>query len=445
MLTMNFWTLPVAILADILVCGVGVATASDSIRVTTSQGRRLCNEETSFKISLLDANGLLKRNGSAVVVVDNFGPQIQYSNCVNFAEANPVTIKGTLHEPGFLRVSVDIPGVSRNVADRPYMYSVPYEHEKISQGVPEPPDFDAFWQKALADMEKRIPIDAKMEEVARRSSERWTMYRVSFATLGRRVNGWLSIPKALGPWPAQVCVPGAGSHTDLEGSADFVRLLVSVFPFEPSADMEENQRRFDALNDELKSRFGVPRYPFAGMDIAPEKYFYYPAVLGAVRAVRWLSKRPEVDRRHIRYHSSSQGGGFGLYLAGLAGDVFEEVRADVPALTDTLGWTKGRSGGWPHPELEWFGGDIQARNKRILGVMPYFDACNFAARARCRMVVVAGLSDWVCPPSAVCAAYNRIVSSEKRLVLVYGGTHNGSTKIATEILEKKESRRETGL
>ena len=404
----------------------------DSIRVNVPEGRRTCGEETTFEILLLDGKGQLKSGGTAQLVIDNFGPQVQYSNRVDFAESNPVTVKGTLHEPGFLRLSVDVPGVSRNLDDRPYMCSVPYEHEKIVQGVPEPEDFDDFWQTSLKRLEAEVPVDATMVEEPKLSTGKWTMYKVSFASLGRRVYGWMSVPKSKARrWPATVSVPGAGSRTKLYGAADQVRLRISVFPFEPSADDRENERRYDALNAELKARYGVPRYPFAGMEVSREEYFYRPAILGAVRAVRWLAERPEVDRRHIRYQGTSQGGGFGLYLAGLAGDVFEEVRVDVPALTDTLGWAKGRAGGWPHPELEWLGGDARARNERIRRVMPYFDGCNFAARATCRMVVVAGLSDWVCPPSAVCAAYNRLTCPEKSLVLAYGGTHHGAGKIAT--------------
>lgn len=410
-------------------------TRADSISVGVPEGRRACGEETTFAISLLDGRGELKKSGSALVVIDNFGPQVQYSNRVDFAEANPLMVKGTLRDPGFLRLRVDIPGVSRNLDDEPYMCSVPYEHEKIVQGVPEPADFDAFWQGALAKLEAEVPLDATMVEEPKRSTERWTMYKVSFASVGRRVNGWLSVPKGKGPWPAHVSVPGAGPYTDLKGAVDRVELRVSVFPFEPSSDRTENNRRFDALNAELKARYGVPRYPFAGMDVSPTEYFYYPVILGAVRAVRWLAERPEVDKRHISYSGGSQGGGFGLYLAGLASEIFEEVRVDVPALTDTLGWTKRRNGGWPHPDLEWFGGDEHARNERILRIMPYFDGCNFAARATCRACVVAGLSDWVCPPSAVCAAYNRMKGKNKRMVLAYGGTHHSASDIATAKIE----------
>lgn len=107
------------------------------------------------------------------------------------------------------------------------------------------------------------------------------------------------------------------------------------------------------------------------------------------------------------------------------------------SLTDTLGWLKGRAGGWPHPELEWFGCDVKARDARIAQVMPYFDGCNFAARAKCPVRIVAGLADWVCPPTAICAAYNRMKGTNKKLVLAYGGTHHSAGRVAVE-QEKRE-------
>lgn len=404
-----------------------------SLHVETPEGRRTCGEETVFRVSYVDAAGRPVNSGTALLTVDNFGPEVQYSNRVDFAVANPVTVKGTLRSPGFLRISVDMPGVSRNLDDFPFMYSVPYEPEKIEQGAPEPLDFDDFWAKAQADLDATTSDDVQMTAEVRKSSSDWTMYRVSFASAGRRVYAWVSFPAKAGPWPATVAVPGAGCSMNLGGgSKDRVKMLISVFPFEPSLDAEENRRRFDALNESCRKKYGVPRYPFAGMDVSPREYFYYPVILGAARAVRWLAARPEVDRARIVYNGSSQGGAFGFYLAALAGEAFSQVVVGVPAITDTLGFLKGRNGGWPHADLEWFGCDEKARDARIAKVMPYFDGCNFAARAKCPVCVVVGLSDWVCPPSAVLSAYNRMTRPDRRIVYAYGGEHQNASQLGWE-------------
>jgi len=413
---------------------------ANALRVETPEGRRICGEETAFRVSYVDGAGNLLNSGSALVTVDNFGPATQYSNRVDFAAANPVIVKGTLKEPGFLRVSVDMPGVSRNLDDFPCMYSVPYEPEKIVQGAPEPSDFDAFWTKARAELDATVPVDAQVREEPKKSSADWTMYRVSVASFGRRVYAWVSIPKAKGPWPAMVTVPGAGcAMSPSQPEKDRIKMLISVFPFEPSLDAAENQRRFDALNAQYREKYGVPRYPFAGMDVSPQAFFYYPVMLGAARMVRWLAARPEVDSTRIRYYGSSQGGAMGLYLSALVGEVFSDAEMQVPALSDTLGCLKGRNGGWPHPDLEWFGCDEKARDARIAKVMPYFDTCNFAARAKCPVTLVVGFSDWVCPPAGILAAYNRMTRPDRRIIYAYGGEHGTAWRIA-EKLKKNDAR-----
>ena len=414
----------------------GVA-CGDSIRVEARRGRRSCGEETIFQVSLLDNSGALKKSGAGTVSLDNFGPKKLWSEPVDFSQGNPRTYRGKLSEPGFLRLTVDVPDVSRDPDGEPCMFSVPYENDRIVPGTPEPSDFDEFWAQTLADAEKE-PLDAQMREEPSRSSEKWTMYRVSFASLGHRLFCWLSIPAGKGPWPAVVVGPGAGAGRPsllMEGDPDRVKMMVTVFPFEPSLDMKENEDRYEVMTADYKKRYGVPRYPFAGMDVSREEYFYRPVMAGTVRAARWLKTRPEVDVSKISYSGYSQGGGCGWAILALASDVFAEGRIDVPALTDTQVSRSVREAGWPHCEREWFPADVQGRDARAAKVMPYFDGCNFAARVKCPVTVVAALGDWVCPPACVCAAYNRVTAPGRRLVLAYGATHWTAGRVAKEELE----------
>ena len=418
---------------------LALSVSADSIRVESRRGRRSCGEESVFRVSLLDDTGALKSSGKGVVTLDNFGPKTFWQRPVDFAAANPHVFRGTLKEPGFLRLTVDVKGASRDPDDKPYMYSVPYEHERIRQGLPEPADFDEFWRATLAEAEK-VPLDARMRPEPSRSNGKWTMYHVSFASLGRRVNGWLSIPKGKGPWPVEMTVPSAGGGrwaTLMDGAADRVKMAITILPFELSPDAQQNLAGFDAMNAAFKEKYGVPRYPFAGMDVSREAYFFRPVLAGAVRAVRWLKARPEVDPTRFAYAGTSQGGGCGLALLALAPDVFTRGRVNVPALTDVQGWLQGRDGGWPHCDHEWFPADVKGRDARVSRVMPYFDGCNFAARVKCPVVVVAGLGDWVCPPACVSAAFNRMTAPGAELVFAYGGSHWTAPRIADAEMAKE--------
>ena len=419
------------LVAVVLVALLAAGTAwGDSIRTETRRGRRSCGEETVFKVSLLDDRGALKSSGEGVVTLDDFGKETLWTERVDFAQGNPRVFRGTLRKPGFLRLSVDVKGV-RDTDGKPFPFSVPYENERIVPGTPEPADFDAFWRDTLAELGK-IPEDVRMREEPSLTTDKWTMYRLSFATLGdRRLHCWLSIPKGEGPWPTRVEIPGAGCgkwSTQMVGDARMIKMLVMAFPFEPSLDMKENERLYAEMNAGFRAKYGVPRYPFAGLGVSREDFFFRPVFAGAVRAVRWLAARPEVNRTRFFYYGTSQGGGSGFALLALASDIFTDGRMNVPAITDVLGPLAGHEGGWPHCDWEWKDADAA----KVRSVIPYFDACNFAPRIKCPVTVVAGLSDCTCPAPGICAAYNRIASEGSRLILAYGGTHNTANGIANE-------------
>lgn len=76
----------------------------------------------------------------------------------------------------------------------------------------------------------------------------------------------------------------------------------------------------------------------------------------------------------------------------------------VPAITDTMGYRKGRQSGWPQPVER----NAQEARETVEKWAPYFDAANFASRIRCPVRVAVGFSDPTCPPCAVYAAYNEI-------------------------------------
>ena len=96
---------------------VALSASADSIRVESRRGRRSCGEESVFRVSLLDDRGALKTSGKGVVSLDNFGPKRFFSREVDFAVANPQIFRGTLGEPGFLRLTVDVKGASRDPDD----------------------------------------------------------------------------------------------------------------------------------------------------------------------------------------------------------------------------------------------------------------------------------------------------------------------------------------
>lgn len=383
-------------------------------------------DEASFTVTAT-RDGKVATNGCVEFVLDNFGPNVLQSNRVDLAEGNPFTVKGHLSEPGFLRLTL-------KAADVTKIWGVGYEPERIEKGSPSPADFDTFWSAARQKLAKEVPLDAQMTKVPERSTAEFDYYRISFATFGRRIYGYMSVPtdKAKSPYPLeiQVAAAGFGGWTNyMGGDKAVIRMFFSVYPWAPHWDWKALglQSAYDYMHEAYERQYGC-RYCAAGLSESREDYFFYPVLLGIDRAVDWAAARPDVDRTRVWYRGTSQGGGFGFYLTGL-NHVFTRAIFFVPAITDTMGYKKGRQSGWPYPVES----NRAACRVAVEAAAPYFDGANFASRIACPVRVAVGFADTTCAPCAVYAAYNAISAKGKGIVHGFGMGHNCFPEIYEEL------------
>ena len=390
-----------------------------------------CGEKATFTVTVLGADGHPATKGTVTATLDNFGPKEQAKRTVDLAQENPFRMEGSLAEPGFLRLTVETKGV------KTAMFGVGYEPEKIETGSPSPADFDAFWAKAVADLDATVPADPQLKLLPERSQGAFNFWRISFATWGgTRVYGYLSIPKdasAEKKYPVRFQVPAAGNGrahwtNNMQGADDAICMLVTVHPYEPPFNLDELEKLFKANVDGLQKKYGTSSYAVAGIAKSREDYYFYRALLGINRAVNWLAARPEVDLSHFTYSGTSQGGGFGFLLLGLNRHFTKGVMY-VPAITDTMGYLKGRRSGWPRI-VE---GQREEERTAAERNAPYFDGANFAARIACPVRVAVGFADNTCPPCAVYAAYNAIPVKDKKIVHGIGMTHACFGKFYSEL------------
>lgn len=377
-------------------------------------------ELASFTVRVSKIGGECCEKNQIVATLDNFGPKKIATSIWNLADTNVFTVSGRLFEPGFMRLSLTVEGVTQRV------WSVAYDPSKIVKGSMCPDDFDSFWEIARGRLAHEVPEDVQLERVPELSTTAFEYFRLSCATFGRRVFGYMSVPtnRKLMPYPVQfeVAAAGFGDWTNkMIGSPDRIKVFFSVYPWAPhwnwrglglNAAYEYMERAHVAENGPDS------RYCTSGIADGRESYFYYPVILGIDRAVDWVLRRPDVDKSRIWYQGTSQGGGFGLILAGLS-NRFTKVSVCVPAMTDTMGYLRGRQSGWPQLiERQ------QPQNRcEAAKWAPYFDAANFAARIACPVRVVVGFSDTTCAPCAVYAAYNEIKSADKAIAHGFGMGH----------------------
>ena len=378
-----------------------------------------CGEEAVFTVTACGTNGTKATSGVVTAVLNNFGPKVVATREIDLAKENPFVLRGSLAEPGFLKLELSAPDTPSRC------WSVGFDPERIVKGSPSPADFDAFWSAARAKLAREVPADVRMERMPERSAAAYDFYRISFATFGRRVHGYMSVPtdKSLAPYPVSFCVAAAGFGgwtNTMAPSGRAICVFFSVYPFEPTYDWEkpEEKAKYDAMNAASHRACGTG-YSQAGMATGREDYFFYPVILGIDRAVDWVAARKDVDLSRFHYFGTSQGGGFGFYLTGLNSH-FTKAAFFVPAITDTLGYLAGRASGWPRVVESQKPENKSAAERNA----PYFDGANFAARIRCPVRVVVGFSDTTCPPCAVYAAYNAIPAADKGILHGLGMTHS---------------------
>jgi len=394
------------VLAPLLAIAQSVEITSDHTNAVYA-----CGKPATFTISVLGADKQLVKSGRVNVTVNNFGSNVITNGVFDLSAGNPVKIAGALSEPGFLKCTANIK------LDKDYkgLFGVAYDPGKIVAGSERPADFDAFWDTAVKKLDTEVPADPRVERMAKWCNDKHECFKVSFATFdGMRVYGFLSVPAGKGPFPVEVNVPGAGPGVvgPSSGMADrgFIHLVMNVHPFEPAADAEAQKKLYADQDKRLNEQFGVPRYCQSGA-VKRETYFYYRIILGINRAVNWLAARPDVDKKRFSYSGTSQGGGFGFIMCGLNKNFTKGV-INVPAMTDLLGFQKGRDSGWPKLIENMKAEDKEAATK----VAPYFDGAHFAARINCPVRVSVGFIDETCPPAAVYSGYNAVRVKDKAIV-----------------------------
>lgn len=388
-----------------------------------------CGEMARLSVTALDAGGVAAKEGTLELSVDNFGTNVILRRTVDLSKENPFSVEGTLTEPGALRFAFRRRGVKDGV------WGVTFSADRIRAAAPEPGDFTAFWKKAMRDLEKTVPLDPQVVPLPARASDRWDYYRVSFASYGRRVYGFLSVPRdrTKDPYPVRMELPSAGRglySLDLKGSADEVRMMITVHPFESPLDKDGFLSLYDRANAERTKAHAVSLASAGGLEVSREDYFYYPVILGAVRAVNWLRQQDYVDRANFTYYGGSQGGGLGLWLCAL-NPCFRKAVFLVPALCDLQAYRVGRQSGGLHP-VECHRPANRPAAERNVG---YFDAVNFARHVKCPVRMTVGLSDTTCPPPTVYAAFNALPAKDKKMLRMPGFPH-GCKPGMSDLLEK---------
>lgn len=250
-----------------------------------------------------------------------------------------------------------------------------------------PADFDAFWEKIMADVAE-IPLNASMEYVPLRSTDEVDVYEIHYDSLDHvRVAGWYARPKdayIAPPYPGLLIVPGYVSEPTLPKS--WAKMGYATVGVAPRGKLRSN------------SQFN-PGYPglLVNNIIDKHTYSYRGFYVDAARAVDFLLTRPEVDAKRIGVHGSSQGGALTVTTSALRRDVVTCGAAGAPYLCGFMD-AAALTHSYPYEEINDYLREHPDHEPMVRETLAYFDGINFAPLIKAPMFVYIGLEDDVVPP-----------------------------------------------
>jgi cephalosporin-C deacetylase-like acetyl esterase len=389
----------------VLALGVTQLQAAEptfQLQVVTDQEDALyeTGEEARFLISLTK-DGEPLETGTVSYTVDDFitefPPEGDFPKGQLMLKGEPLSVSATSKRPGFLRCEVKFapPGgkMIRSVA------AAGFSPLEIEPSLPAPDDFDAFW-----DEQKKKLAEVKFQPVVTpvaQSNQEAECFDVQIPCLGGApMSGYFGLPRGAEPksLPAILWVHGAGVRSSVLGNAvkgaEWGMLSMDI-----NAHGIPNGKPGKFYADLSGGR--LKGYRQAGRE-SRETVYFRGMFLRLVRAMDFLTSRPEWDGKHLIVIGHSQGGGQALAAGGLDPRV-TMIASGVPAICDHSGRAAGRINGWPKlvPTREDGNPDPQS-----LQAGRYVDAVNFASRCKAEAIMSVGFIDAVCPPSTCYAAYN---------------------------------------
>lgn len=304
----------------------------------------------------------------------------------------------------------------------PLLFDMPFERLQTYEGRnPRPPDFDAYWDAALADMHALDPqIELKPAEFQTPVAECHHLYFTGVG--GARIHAKLLQPRGVPtPHPAVVVFHGysgnAGEWTD--------HLAYVALGFTVAALDCRGQGGLSEDNGAVQG-WTLRGHIVRGLGDAPEKLYYRQVFLDTAQLARIVMGLPGVDPDRVGATGRSQGGGLTLACAALEPRI-KRAAPVFPFLCDYQRVWEIDQAKDAYAELkEWFRRfDPQhQRAHEIWTQLGHIDVQHLAPRIRGEVLLSVALSDTICPPSTQFAAYNKIKAPKSLLVYPDFGHEN---------------------
>jgi cephalosporin-C deacetylase-like acetyl esterase len=334
------------------------------------------------------------------------------------AEDKAVSLVTSIDRPGFVRIEATLEDEAGHDLKSRFDGGAGAEIEKLTQAVPEPEDFDAYWtkQKALLAAVAATPELKKIKA----NQDGFDAYEVKVPCVGTRpVTGYLIIPtgaeaKSL---PAKVHFQAYGVRDQAvpDGVPGMIYFDVNAHGIE----LSQPKSYYDGIRRELG------HYAYDNDENkTPDASYFRCMALRAVRAFDFVKTVTAWNGKDLGVIGYSQGGLQAAWAAGLVPEI-THAEIGMPWCSD-IGCAKaGRQRG-TCPDYQ--------------PGLDYYDPVNHIKRApeTCLVDIVrAGLGDYVAQPSGVAVLFNN-APGKKRVVYYQNCAHAEPTALSTQIVMRTE-------
>jgi cephalosporin-C deacetylase len=286
---------------------------------------------------------------------------------------------------------------------------------------PRPADFDAYWDRAIAEMKAVDPkVELKPAKFQVPFAECFHLYFTGVK--GARVHAKLVKPKtASGKMPAIVEFHGYTGR-----SPDWTGLLGQTARGYVIAAMD--CRGQGGSSEDTGGHRGTTHHGhiIRGLDDHEDRLLFRDIFLDTAQLAGIVMNLPEVDPARVGAQGGSQGGALTLACAALEPRI-KKAAATFPFLCDYKRVWEMDLAKDAYAELRTFFRHFDPQHDRETAIftrLGYIDCQYLAPRIRADTLFGIGLMDTVCPPSTQFAAYNKIVAKKRAEIFPDFGHEN---------------------
>jgi cephalosporin-C deacetylase len=278
---------------------------------------------------------------------------------------------------------------------------------------PKPADFDAYWARALEELDA---VDPKPElRPAAFSSSGAECFDLWFTGVGgARIYAKYLRPRKAGPHPAVLQFHGYSGH-----SGDWFDKLGWPGAGIACAAMDVRGQGGKSEDPGAVRGTTLRGHIIRGLDDPnPDHLAYRQIFLDTVQLARVVGRFSEIDGARLGCFGQSQGGGLALACAALEPRI-RRCAPVFPFLCDYRRVWELDLAKEAYLELTYFFRMFDPRHEReeeIFNKLGYIDGQHLASRIQADVLMFTGLMDTICPPSTQFAAFNKI-NSRKDVVI----------------------------